>query len=68
MQSVALVWGNETKVLRVGLDGIWQAGNVTLTYAQITAAIVSTIALGCFLWWLQFSQLGLQFRASIEAV
>jgi branched-chain amino acid transport system permease protein len=63
VQSVALVWGNETKVLRVGLDGIWQAGNVTLTYAQITAAIVSTIAIGCFLWWLQFSQLGLQFRA-----
>jgi branched-chain amino acid transport system permease protein len=63
VQSVALVWGNETKVLRVGLDGIWQVGNVTLTYAQITAAIVSTIAIGCFLWWLQFSQLGLQFRA-----
>jgi branched-chain amino acid transport system permease protein len=63
VQLVAIVWGNETKVLRVGLDGVIQLGSVTLTYAQITAAIVSTMAIGLFCVWLQFSQLGLQFRA-----
>jgi len=63
VQLVGIGWGNETKVLRVGLDGVWQAGDVTLTHAQITAAIVSVVAIGGFSWWLQFSQLGLQFRA-----
>lgn len=63
VQLVAIGWGNETKVLRVGLDGVIQLGSVTLTYAQITAAIVSTIAIGSFCLWLQFTQLGLQFRA-----
>jgi branched-chain amino acid transport system permease protein len=63
VQSVAIIWGNETKVLRVGLDEIWQVGSVTLTFAQLIAAIVSIIAIGWFLWWLKFSQLGLQFRA-----
>ncbi len=63
VQSVAIAWGNETKVLRVGLDEVRQFGSVTLTYAQITAAILSIVAISLFSLWLKFSQLGLQFRA-----
>jgi branched-chain amino acid transport system permease protein len=63
VQTVAMTWGNETKVLRAGLDGVLQLGGVTVTYAQVTGAIVSVVMLGGFLLWLQYSQLGLKFRA-----
>jgi hypothetical protein len=42
---VAMTWGNETKVLRAGLDGVMPLGGVTLTYAQVTGAIVSVVML-----------------------
>jgi len=63
VQAVALIWGNETKVLRTGLDAVVQMGGVVLTYAQLIAAGVCLVALGIFYLWLHFSQLGLQFRA-----
>lgn len=63
VQTVAMIWGNETKVLRMGLDGVVKMGGVVLTYAQLLAALVSLIILIIFYGWLRFSRLGLQFRA-----
>lgn len=63
VQTVALIWGNETKVLRVGLDGVVKFSGIVLTNAQIGAAIASSLVLGCFYGWLKYSQLGLEFRA-----
>jgi branched-chain amino acid transport system permease protein len=63
VQTVALIWGNETKVLRVGLDGVIKFSGIVLTNAQIWAAIASSVVLGCFYGWLKYSQLGLEFRA-----
>jgi branched-chain amino acid transport system permease protein len=62
-QSVAMFWGNQTKVLRMGLDAITQIGDVTLTQAQLLAFGISVLVLGAFYSWLQFSQIGLQLRA-----
>lgn len=63
VQAVTLVWGNETKVLRTGLDAVLKMGGVVITYAQLIAAGVCLVALAIFYLWLHFSQLGLQFRA-----
>ena len=62
-QMVALVWGNETKVLRQGLDNVIKWGDVVLTYAQLIAAGVALLLMGGFYLWLKFSDVGLQFRA-----
>lgn len=63
VQAIALIWGNETKVLRTGLDGIVKWGAIILTHAQLIATTVSLLILGLFYLWLKFSDLGLQFRA-----
>jgi branched-chain amino acid transport system permease protein len=63
VQTVALLWGNETKLLRTGLDTTIKVGSIVLTYAQITTALVSVVAIACFYFWLQLNNIGLQFRA-----
>jgi len=63
VQAIAMIWGNETKVLRKGLDSVITSGNIVITKAQIIAAVVSVVILTIFSLWLQFSNLGLQFRA-----
>lgn len=63
VQGVALLWGTNTKVLRVGLDRSLQAGGVTLTGAQLLTVGLSVLALGSFFLWLWRTKLGLQYRA-----
>lgn len=63
VQAVALIWGNETKVLRRGLDAVVPFGNIIITRAQLLAAGASVLMLALFYGWLQWSRLGLQFRA-----
>ena len=63
VQIVALIWGNESKVLRTGVDSVFHLGSVILTRAQIVAASVAIFLLLSFFLWLKFSDLGLRFRA-----
>jgi branched-chain amino acid transport system permease protein len=63
VQFITLIWGNDTKVLRSGLDQVIHLGGLLVTHAQIIAASVAIAVLGIFYVWLQRSQLGLQFRA-----
>ena len=63
VQAIALIWGNETKVLRTGLDAVVALGDIVITHSQILAALVSVVVLAFFYLWLRFSNLGLQFRA-----
>ena len=63
VQAIALIWGNETKVLRRGLDAVVAFGEIIITRAQLLAAGVSVLMLALFYGWLQWSRLGLQFRA-----
>jgi len=60
---VALIWGNESKVLRTGLDPVVHVGTVVLTRAQIVAGCGSIVLVASFFLWLKFSDLGLRFRA-----
>jgi branched-chain amino acid transport system permease protein len=66
IQAITMIWGNQPKVLRVGVDSIFNVGGLVLTRAQVLAAVVSTILLAGFYTWLSFSNLGLQFRGLAE--
>ena len=63
VQLITIFWGNEPKVLRVGVDSITEIGALILTRAQLIAAATSITLLSGFFIWLRFSDLGLQFRA-----
>jgi branched-chain amino acid transport system permease protein len=63
VQVVALIWGNESKVLRTGVDTVVRLGDVVLTRAQIVAGFGAIVLLVSFFLWLKFSDLGLRFRA-----
>lgn len=63
VQCISMIWGNEVKVLRQGIDAVFTLDSVALTRAQIVAAAVSCGLLLAFYFWLRFSKLGLQFRA-----
>lgn len=62
VQTVAIIWGNETKVLRTGLDKVFKVSDIIITNAQLIAALVSIVILSLFYLWLQYTKLGLQFR------
>lgn len=63
VQAVVMVWGNETHVLREGIDQGIHFGSIRLTRSQIIAGGVSATLLAGFALWLHHSKLGLQFRA-----
>ena len=45
VQALALIWGNETKVLRTGLDAVVSVGDIIITHAQL---IAQSYPLSCF--------------------
>jgi branched-chain amino acid transport system permease protein len=63
VQIVAMVWGNDTHVLRDGIDRVFQCGSLRLTRSQLIAGSVSAGLLALFAVWLRLSKQGLQFRA-----
>ncbi len=62
-QAIAMIWGNETQVLRTELDSSTPLWGIIITNAQTIAAVVSISILSIFYFWLRFSNLGLQLRA-----
>jgi branched-chain amino acid transport system permease protein len=63
IQIVAMIWGNETQVLRQGIDQVFRPGDIVLTRAQVIAAAVSATLMTGYIFWLRRTNLGLQFRA-----
>ena len=63
IQVVALFWGNEARILRTSIDTTSSFGNIILTRSQFLAAGISLIILIGFYSWLQYTKLGLRFRA-----
>ncbi|MEW6349713.1 MAG: branched-chain amino acid ABC transporter permease [Thermodesulfobacteriota bacterium] len=66
VQATALKWGNDPKVLRIGLDSVCSFWGMVLTGAQVTQAAGSIIVLACFYAWLGFSNIGLQLRGMAD--
>ena len=67
-QVVALAWGDEPRVLRSGVDEVYQIGDLRIGRAQILAGTVSTLSLGTFYVWLRHTRLGLKLRALSDNV
>jgi branched-chain amino acid transport system permease protein len=63
VQSIVLVWGNESRVLRAGLDPVLSIANLVITQAQILTASVSIASMIAFFLVLHFSNIGLSLKA-----
>lgn len=63
VQAITMIWGNETKTLRTGLDAVTRVGDVVITGAQWIAVIAAAVLLGAFGLFLWRSDLGLRLRA-----
>jgi len=63
VQIVAMLWGNDTKTLRVGLDLVTRYGGTIITGAQWMALGVGAVCLLAFGILLLRSDLGLRLRA-----
>ena len=63
VQVIAMIWGNDARSLRQGVDEVFSFAVITLTRAQAIAALASCGLMLLFFLWLRFSNRGLQFRA-----
>lgn len=63
VQITAMIWGNDPRSLRVGLDTVSHWGGVIVTGAQWITAGSAVLAMGAFGLFLVRSDLGLRLRA-----
>jgi branched-chain amino acid transport system permease protein len=62
-QGTALLWGNDVRTLRTGMDQVFNIGNYLFTRTQILAGLIGSSLLLGFFVWLRWTKLGLQLRA-----
>ena len=65
-QMAAICWGNETKVLRTGLDNVQHLSSVILTQTQEISFVIASSLLVAYYVWLCRSKVGLLFRAMAD--
>lgn len=63
VQCIALIWGNETQVLRMGVDQTWAVFEVTLAQAQVLGPVITLAATVALFAWLNGADRGLELRA-----
>ncbi len=63
VQSIALIWGNENRVLRSGVDTTWSFLEITLAQAQLLGAALTLLAVIALSAWLSLANRGLELRA-----
>lgn len=64
VQVIAMVWGNDTKTLRMGLDAVTEFGDdIIVTGAQWITLVSAIVSIGGFALFLLHSNLGLRLRA-----
>jgi len=63
VQTIVLIWGNETQTLRQGIDTVWRVANVTLSRSQIGGPLLATVTAGVLFVWLERANRGLELRA-----
>ena len=60
---IAMVFGNETKVLRPGIEKTYEFGNVILTRIQLAQVLVFLILFPLMMWIIKSTTWGKQIRA-----
>ncbi|MFQ5686784.1 MAG: branched-chain amino acid ABC transporter permease, partial [Candidatus Scalindua sp.] len=63
IQIVAIIWGNEARVLREGIDVTYNFSGLILTRSQMMGGIISVSFIIIFLFWLKRTNSGLMFTA-----
>ncbi len=63
VQVIAILWGNETRVLRSGVDATFSFAGIILTRSQLLGGAIALVVLFMFLFWLWRTDMGLRFRA-----
>ena len=63
VQVIAMLWGNDTRTLRTGLDATTRFGGVVITGAQWLTLAAAVVLLAAFAVLLMRSNLGLRLRA-----
>lgn len=63
VQCIALIWGNETHVLREGVDTTWAIGGIMLAQAQIVGPALAFVSVLVLFAWLSTASRGLDLRA-----
>ncbi len=66
VQIVAMIWGNDTKTLRTGLDAVTRFSGVVVTGAQWISLGTTVVLLGAFMLFLARSEVGLRLRAMAD--
>jgi len=62
-QTIALIWGSQSRYLRTGLTPEFSFTFFSITYPELVAGIVSFSSLVIFYFCLKYSKFGLLFRA-----
>ncbi len=65
-QCAAIFWGNETKVLRTGVDTVSTFSGIILTQSQQISVVVSVMVLTLYFVVLHGSKAGTRFRAMAD--
>lgn len=63
IQVIAIIWGNETKVLREGIDITYTMSDIVITRSQALGGIASLLLIAVFFLWLKRTNSGLKFLA-----
>lgn len=63
INTIALIFGNETQILNPALSETYKAGGLILTHTQLMQFIIGSLVIGAFFLVLQFSQFGIKTRA-----
>jgi len=66
IQVIAIIWGNETKVLRGGIDVTYIISDIIITRSQALAGIVALLLIMTFFLWLKKTGSGIEFMALLD--
>ena len=62
IQTIAIIWGNEPKILKTGVETTYHLLGFTMASSQVINLVGAGLAVGAFFLWLKHSNLGLLFR------
>jgi len=63
INTIAMLYGNETKILNPDISETISLGNIIITYTQLAQFLISLFLLVVFLLFLKFSKFGIKARA-----
>ena len=63
VQLIALIWGNETRVLDTGIGATLRYGGISVAHAQLFGPAITLLSVGGLWAWLNHADRGLEMRA-----